>query len=241
MKATNPTSSKSYSNIFEKYFSDVLHHKKPKIVDSGPFVSISRDFGCRANVIARRLSSELTQINKEKGDTLKWNWLNKVILQESAKALDLSPAKIKYVFHSEKKTMMDEIVSAMSTRYYKSDRKIRNTIIEVIKSIAKAGNVIIVGRGGVAFAKENPKSLHIKLCAPIEWRVDQISKNYELDKSSALKYILEIDEERRFLINSFMGYETDNSIFDIVLNRKSLNEDEMISIILQLMRTRKLI
>jgi cytidylate kinase len=241
MKTANQTSVKSQGNIFEKYFSDVLHHKKPNIIKSCPFISISRDFGCRANVIARRLSAELTHINREKGDPNKWKWLNKIILYESAKALDMSPSKIKYVFQSEKKTMLDDIVSAMSTRYYKSDRKIRNTIIEVIKSIAQTGNVIIVGRGGVAFGKDNPSSIHIKLCAPIEWRVNQISINYEMNKQDALKYLLETDEERRFLINSFMGYETDDSIFDIVLNRKSLSEEEIITIILQMMKNRKLI
>ena len=44
-----------------------------------------------------------------------------------------------------------------------------------IRNIAKTGYVIIVGRGGVAFANDNPASLHIKLTAPVEWRVERIS------------------------------------------------------------------
>ncbi len=230
-----------WRNIFEKYFSDIINDQKTKIEEPGPYISISRDFGCMANNIARQLSKELTKRNKTSGINKEWKWINKTILEESAKALDLSPSKIEYVFHSQKKSMMDEIIGAMSQRYYKSDKKIRNTIIEVIRNIAKTGNVIIVGRGGVAFAADNPKSLHIKLTAPIEWRVERISKSYNKSKAEALKFILEVDKERKFLIDSFMGFDTDLSIFDIVFNRKTLKENEIVYSIVNMLEMKKLI
>jgi cytidylate kinase len=230
-----------YRNVFEKYFSEMLHDHQTRIAESFPYISISRDFGCMANVIAQKLSAHLTLENKRKGINREWKWINKVIMEEAAKALELSPSKIEYVFQSQKKTVMDEIVSAMSTRYYKSDKKIRKTIIEVIRSIIISGNVIIVGRGGVAFRKDNPDSLHIKLIAPIEWRVDRICKNYQKTPKEALKYILEIDQERKYLIDSFVGFDTDDSIFDMVFNRQTMNDDEIIAIIIQTMAKRKLI
>ena len=132
-------------------------------------------------------------------------------------------------------------VAAMSTRYYKSDKKIRNTITEVIRSFARAGDVIIVGRGGVAFGKDNTNSLHIKLTAPIEWRVDRIRRNYNKTESDALLYVLEVDQKRKFLIDSFMGFDTDLSIFDLVFNRKTMSEDEIVSTILHLIDQKKMI
>lgn len=234
-------SQRNYRNVFEKYFNELLQNQKTKLIETGPYISISRDFGCMANIIAQKLSRELTKRNKASGIQKDWKWINKQILQESAKALELSPSKIEYVFQSQRKTMMDEIVSAMSTRYYKSDKRIRKTIIEVIRSISKTGHIIIVGRGGVAFAKDNPKSLHFKLTAPIEWRVDQIVKHYNKTRKEALKYVHEVDEERKFLIDSFMGFETDCAIFDLIFNRQSLKDNEIISSILNLMEKRKLI
>jgi cytidylate kinase len=241
MSNSQTYSTATHRNLFEKYFNQVLHPETPTQVETGPFISISRDFGCMANSIAEKLCTELTKRNKSLGIKKKWDWLNNHILIESAKVLETPPSKIEYVFHSQKKTMMDEIVGAMSARYYKSDRKIRNTIIEVIRSIVKSGNVILVGRGGVAFAKDNPRSLHVKLIAPIEWRVEHISKNYKKTKSEALKHILEIDMERKYLIDSFMGYDTDLSIFDVVFNRKTITEEEIINAILNLAEARKLI
>jgi len=241
MVTTANYSQQKSQNVFEKYFNQMLQNQKTKLIETGPYISISRDFGCMANVIAQKLSRELTKRNEKTGIQKEWKWINKVILHESAKALELSPSKIEYVFQSQRKTMMDEIVNAMSTRYYKSDKRIRKTILEVIRSIAKTGHVIIVGRGGVAFAKDNPKSLHIKLTAPIKWRVDRIARNYKKSRKDALKYLLEVDAERQFLINSFLGFEADCSIFDLVFNRQTLKDDEIISTIINLMEKRKLI
>ncbi len=241
MKAKTITPTVYKENIFAKYFNQVLQDKPPTLVTHGPYISISRDFGCMANVIAEKLAKEFTRRSKSKGLNHNWRWLNKAILEESSKALELSPSKIEYVFRSKRKTTMDEIVEAMGTRYYKSDKRIRKTITQVIQSICMNGYVIIVGRGGVAFANNNPDSLHFKLTAPIEWRVDHISRNYNKTPAEALRYILKIDQERKYLIDSFMGFDTDHSIFDVVFNRKTMSEDEIISIILNLAESRNMI
>ncbi|MBI9037528.1 MAG: hypothetical protein JEY97_05285 [Bacteroidales bacterium] len=68
---------------------------------------------------------------------------------ESAKELELNPAKIEYVFLSQQKSAIDEFVSAMTKKYFKSDKAIRKTIINVIRSILNDGDVVIVGRGGI--------------------------------------------------------------------------------------------
>jgi cytidylate kinase len=228
-------------NLFEKYFNQILHQEKTKLAETGPYISISREFGCMANKIAEKLARELSKRRKYPNNEMRWKWINKSILEESSKALELSPSKIEYVFQSKAKTMMDEIVSAMATRYYKSDIKIRKTIVDVIRAIAKTGHIIIVGRGGVAFAKDNPKSLHIKLVAPLDWRVERIAKNYKKTKKDALKYINDIDQERKYLIDNFIGFKADDSIFDIVLNRESLTEKEILSTIINLLEMKKLI
>ncbi|MBN3035315.1 MAG: cytidylate kinase-like family protein [Bacteroidales bacterium] len=230
-----------WQRVIDRYFKQVLETEVWQPVETYPYISISRDFGCMANPIARRLAEALSSVSSEKHPKAKWRWINREILFESAKALDLSPSKIRYVFLAQKKTVMDEIVGALSTRYYKSDKKIRNTIIEVIRSIACAGRVIIVGRGGVAFGKDNPQSVHIKLIAPTGWRIPQISRKYNKTFTEAEQYIREVDRERKFLIDSFMGYSTNYSIFDLIINRQTVPEQEIISMVVSLMQARDLI
>ena len=99
--------------------------------------------------IANRLVTRLDAIKESKAKRIPWRWINKEILSESAKELDLDPAEIEYVFKFEKKNFFDDILSSQSHKYYKSDRRIRQTVARVVRNIATEGNVIIIGRGGV--------------------------------------------------------------------------------------------
>lgn len=229
MEMNNP-----WKGILEKYINEILEDKPVHISDPGPFISISRDFGCLAEPIAKKLAMELSRLTDKEGKTHEWTWINKEILNESSRVLGLKPSQIKYVFISGKKSMMEEVVGALSARYYKSDKKIRNTILEVMKKIASGGYVVIVGRGGVAFGLDVPLSLHIKLQAPLQWRIDRISENYNKSYDEALRHIHEVDKERKFLIDSFFGYETDLTIYDMVINRMVIPEDTIVQTILHL-------
>ena len=103
------------------------------------------------------LAEELSRKMFVKGKEVKWKYVTKEIMAESARALEVDPEKIKYVFDYQQKSMLDDILSAQFNKYYKSERKIRNTIGKVIRNMAQEGHVIIVGRGGVAITHDIPK------------------------------------------------------------------------------------
>jgi len=231
----------SWHSIFHEYFIKSMDEKPLVISKPGPFISISREFGCIANNIARKLSIELTKLNLKKGKTQQWKWINKEILIESAEELELKPSKIEYVFLSQHKSAIDEFISAMTKKYFKSDKYIRKTITNIIKSILSDGNVIIVGRGGISFGTEIPRSIHIKLIAPLDWRVKRISKNYKMEVAEAERNIRKVDAERKHLIDNFFQKETDNSIFDLIFNRKTVPEDQIIKTIIELSKLKKII
>ena len=54
-------SKQNYRNVYEKYFNEMLQNNKTKLIETGPYISISRDFGCMANVIAQKLTREMDQ------------------------------------------------------------------------------------------------------------------------------------------------------------------------------------
>ena len=241
MLLQNIDSDYSCQSIFHKYFIKSINETSLANLNPGPFISISREFGCIANSIARKLSIELTKQKQSKRKTQKWKWINKEILIESAKALELESSKIEYVFLSQQKSAIDEFFSAMTKKYFKSDRQIRKTITNIIRSILFDGNVIIVGRGGVSFKDEIPRSIHIKLIAPFDWRVKNISENYKMETTEAQKHIIKVDAERKQLIDNFFQKETDNSIFDLIFNRKTIPEDQIIKTIIEASKIKNII
>ena len=224
-----------------KYMSDRLQEDCAKVKEPGPVITISREYGCPAKRISQKLTEELTRKMFVKGKDIEWKYITKEIMSESAKELELDPAKIQYVFKYEQKSLLDDILTAHSTKYYKSDRRIRNTIAKVIRNISCEGNAIIVGRGGVAITHDIPKSLHIHLEAPLEWRALRTSAKFDMPIEDAEQYALDIDRKRKQFREFFEGKNTDYTRFDLRFNCMTLSIDEIVNIIIRAAEIRKLI
>ena len=225
-----------------KYMSDRLHEENRHKGEAGPVITISRLYGCPAKKVAKKLMDELTEKMMVKGfRDVKWKMITKEIICEAAKELELDPAKIRYVFDSEQKGFIDDIFAAQLDKYYKSDRKIRNTINKVIRNIAYEGYSIIVGRGGVAITRDMPKSLHINLEAPLAWRVLRVSEKHCLSLEEAEKFAKDVDKKRQQFRENFQGKNTDYTQFDLTFNCMTLSVEEIVKIIVKATEVRQLI
>jgi cytidylate kinase len=224
-----------------KYMSERIHIESGPLKEAGPVITISREYGCPSKLIACNLAAELTRKSAVKGKEAKWKYVTKEIMAESARALEVDPEKIRYVFDYQQKSMLDDILSAQFTKYYKSERKIRNTIGKVIRNMAQEGHVIIVGRGGVAITRDIPWSLHVNLEAPLDWRVLRVSENYHISHSEARKTAIEVDRKRKEFRDYFQGKDTDYTRFDISFNCMTFTIDEIVQMILKAADTRKLV
>ena len=111
------------------------------------------------------------------------------------------------------------------------DAKIKNTIAKFIHEEAEEGCVIIVGRAGVAILKDIPNSLHIKLLAPLNYRVDGVSRRHEISHSEARKLILEMDKNRSKLRSEFAGQKMDLVDYDLIFNSKVLKTEEIVELV----------
>ena len=165
----------------------------------------------------------------------------KEVIELAARELELHPSMLEPVFKGEKKTLLDEMVLSMSSKYYKSDRQIRKTITEVIRFYAGQGNVVIVGRAGVVIARDYPRALHIKLQAPLEWRSDVVSRKHGISPAEALKYVQETDKDREKLLSDFRKGASDLKLFDAVINCQSFSVEELAEAIFRLIEIKKLI
>jgi cytidylate kinase len=225
-----------------KYMSDRLLEEGGKKDHPGPVITISRLYGCPARKVAKKLTEELTNKMMVKGyQKIQWKMITKEIISEAARELELDPSKIKYVFDNEQKGFIDDIFSAQLNKYYKSNRKIINTISKVILNIAYEGYAVIVGRGGIAITRDIPKSLHVSLEAPLAWRATRVSEKHEFSLEEAMKYAKDIDKKRQVFRESFQGKNTDYTEFDLTLNCMTLSVDELVKIIVRAAEVRNLL
>ena len=224
-----------------KYLTQRYIESQVKQDFEGPVITLARESSCPAQKVATQLASRLDDIKGSKAKSIPWRWINKEVLSESARELNLDPSEIEYVFNFEKKNFFDDILSSQSRKYYKSDRQIRKTISKVVRNIASEGNVIIIGRGGVAITREIERSLHIMLEAPIEWRAIRNAQKYCMTQKEATKFSIDVDRKRREFRDYFHGKGTDYTRFDVRYNCMTLSVEEIADSIIGLMKIRKFI
>jgi cytidylate kinase len=233
------------SNILLEYMRNRFSAEKSNKAHSnkklGPVVTISREYGCPAKRLAGMLSSALNRIELENYTKNHWTWIGKEILEESAKELNLKPNMIREVATKDMSGVVDDIVLSLSHKYYPGDRKIKKTIGTVIREFAEEGHIIVVGRGGVSITHDIPASLHIKLQAPLEWRINDVSKRQMISLAEAKKKIETIDVQRELIREFFEGKKVDDSIFDVVFNYMTIAEEDIISTIIHMMELRDMV
>jgi cytidylate kinase len=199
----------------------------------GPFITISRDFGCQANLLASMLQEELRKQKQE------WTILNKEIISESAKKLGMEPRHVINISVGHERTHMDEVLRAISTKYYKTDQQVRKTIASVVEGAARKGNVIIVGRAGAAITLEIQPSLHIKLYAPTEWRITSLVSRFHALRENMAKEVAKTDRQRSRLTQMALKENMDvNNIYDLQINCSKVSHKQIIEMIIALMKDR---
>lgn len=224
------------NRLYSNKVLSTTHHTKMR-----PVITISREYGCPTKSLVEMLCTSLNNIESENYTNNHWQWVGKKILLESAKELNLQPKLINTVIKREENNVVEDIINSLSHRHYPGDYKIKKTIGEVIRSFATEGHVIVIGRGGVSITKNIPSSLHIKLQAPLEWRVNKISKNQMISLTEARNKIQLVDTERRVMREFFEDSEIDDSSYDVVFNYMTLEKEDIVVSILRLLESRDLV
>ena len=193
----------------------------------GPVICISREVGCGAVNIAKLLAVELDKQSQVK----KWKVLSKEILQQSALELNMDPYKLRKYLNEGERNLFDDILSAFNEKRHKSDRKINQTLIDLISSFASDGYCIIVGRAGHIIARGIKKSLLIRMTADHDWRVKQIMEKNNLNIRQAIEFIEKTEQERLNFRKRFAIGNEKTDEFDMSINLSRITMEETIQII----------
>lgn len=221
------------NNTLLAYLNKRMSRVAPVVVEEGrppgPVITISREVGCSGIAIAEALAERLHQ----KYPQQKWKVLSKEIFQHSAVELDLDPERVARVFKQVDRTAFDEIINAFNDKKYKSDKKVRKTVVEVIRSFAEDGYCIIVGRASNVIAADIKNALHIRVVAPPEYRIRSIMHKNSLDRQGAIDFCTQVEKERHAYRHAVMAKPLDvEEIFDITFNLEAFSLDIILDVIL---------
>jgi cytidylate kinase len=95
-----------------------------------------------------------------------------------------------------------------------------------LKKLAQKGRVVIIGRGGMMVLKDFPGALHVRLFAPLDWRVKRLSQLENIPPEKAKQKIIAEDKRRAEYLRHFYGVDwNDPSLYHMVLNVAALGID----------------
>jgi len=157
------------------------------------------------------------------------------------KKIELEEKDIAHILGADEIGFLGYLIISFSNKKYKSDAVIKKTIQSVVRKYAEQGNCVIVGRAGCIIAADIEKSLHVRLVAPLKYRINANKQKYQISEKEACELVLETDKKRIQFMKFFKDDKPDEEIFDLMLNREKLSDDEITETIFKLAEFRNLV
>ena len=203
----------------------------------GPFVTISRQYGCYGYSLALRLAEELNQVDAP-GHC--WQVYGKEGLAELAQQLHVSLEELEQQRKREPQ-WMDEVFRALFRGTAPSCWDLRRRVIRVIRDLASDGHAIIVGHGGSCATCDLPGGLSIRLEAPRPWRVERLARRMKIDPGEAARQVLAGEQEGDYLRKVYAASVPGSPAFALTFDCSAFTDEEIARNVSQLMQMKGLV
>lgn len=202
-----------------------LHKRK---LHPGPTITLSRETGIGGTLICEKLSEYFNKYAIPGYDD--WTYFDRNLMEKIIEDHNL-PDYFKKYLSEEKPNKIDSWISEMlgiSPSKFLLLHKTSQTILK----LAGFGNVILVGRGANIITSIFPNTFHVRLVAPLEFRIENASKLYDVEKKKAAEFIKEEDQARKDYIWKYFHKDIDDPLlYHAVINTNVLEPEEIAEMI----------
>jgi cytidylate kinase len=199
-----------------------------------PFVTISRQAGAGASGLAHRLVERLNELDPAERPWTCWDreLVERVsadhhIARETVDALEQS-----------RLSWFNEFLSGLTfttDAVHPDELTVYRRVAATIRALAAAGRVIIVGRGGVCITGNMPAGVHVRLVAPLKFRIQNMQRRLGISEQEAAEHVRQLDHNRdAFYRRYWPNHPLVPELFTLVLNAARLDEDRMMRCLLPL-------
>ena len=153
-----------------QYHQELRSNRAADLQHPKPFITISRQAGAGGRSIALALAARLNKIDP--GD-LPWTvWDNELV--EKVVAKHHLPRETVAALESDAPSWLEQSVASLAlggSRSYPEDGMVYHAVATTIRSLTEMGRVAIVGRGGAFITSDIAGGIHLRLVAPLQYRV----------------------------------------------------------------------
>ena len=181
-----------------------------------PAITISRECGAGASPVANFIADTLNSQRINNGSP-PWTIFDRNLVERVLAEHELPKEAARFMPEDvtpELRTAFEEFLGL-----HPSSFALLQFTNETILRLARAGNVIIVGRGGNIVTAGLPNAVHLRFVAPLKYRIREIERQLGLSRKDALEHILKVDRaRRRYLKRNFNAKIDDPLAYHLTIN-----------------------
>lgn len=201
-----------------------------------PFITISREAGAGARTLAQQI---VQRLNDAFPGERPWTAWDRELVEKVAADHNLSAPLIESLEYANRSLLSDFLgsLSFSDDPSAADEAKVYGRVARTIRALAQAGRVVIVGRGGVFITRTMPGAIHVRLVAPLEHRIEFMSKHHQMSAKDAKRYVRELDRNRRMFFRRYWPEETlDPERFALTINAAQVELEPTLDIFVALVR-----
>ena len=214
-----------------------------------PVITIGRQFGAGGATVGHMLATEL------KADLIDSNLIDEVarrlqLPKEEVEAEDEQPGSLlARLLVALGSASTEPLIPPEATAWnppnaaptFDTRKAVLQITQHVIQEAARAGNVVIVGRGGAYILANFPAALHVFLRAAEAIRVKTIMQRFNIvSEEEARKRLKQADENWTSYIRQVYGHDRNHPAhYDMVLDTGRLGYEATVEAILTALKVRK--
>jgi len=186
-------------------------------------VTVSSEPGSGGQVIARGIAEKMG-----------YDLFQRDIIREIAVRADIGVSVIESI-EKERLSGIEDFIATLVSRRYLWPEMYLEQLMKVISVIGKHGRAVIAGRGANFILPPNER-LSIRVVAPIDLRVQNISKLLNLSEDEARKRVIMKEAKRKaFIRKSFNADIADPINYDLTFNTEFIRYEAAVEAALQIL------
>jgi cytidylate kinase len=198
-----------------------------------PAITISRETGAGAVSIGRILAERLS-----KGREDQWALFDKNLVEKVIEDHEMPGMMKKFLSEDTRSAISSAIEEFFGL--HPSEWTLVERTSETILHLAKLGNAIIIGRGGSIITGGLRHVVHVRLVAPVEWRIRHSMDFFHVSRAEAEKMVQEKDAGRaRYVHKHFHARIDDPLHYHLTINTGKVSFESAAEAILECVKAIK--
>jgi len=208
-----------------------------EVQNAGPFVTISRQFGCYGFSLGLLLMEVLNDDAKAEHF---WKIYHKEILERLATDTNMAAELLERERRSKPRLFLDFFRSLRKDRV-PSGYEIRNRITSVVRSLAMDGYAILIGQGSAGATHDLPNGISVRIEAPLDWRVKEVAFREGVTETEARLRVRAKQRERAYLERVYAMRYPRKPAFHLVYDCSVFTLAQIAQHVVYAMRLRRLV